>query len=134
MIAAMARDVERYLADLKEMNVDAKKDLEEKKHYYAVSMIVFAVMNRAIDIGNEVISGSKKIPLPGTYRDTFELLAKHRIITPNVAEKMNELMIFRNVIAHEYYELSKEQVYKLKKDMPHVEQFISEIKNYLKKA
>ena len=93
-IASMIRDIETYLSDLQAMGISKKSELEEKERYYAVSMIVFAVMNRAVDIGNEIISGSPQIPMPGTYKETFDLLQKHKIISAPVAEKMNKLIFY----------------------------------------
>lgn len=131
-IAVMIKDIERYLSDLSAMNVSDKKDLQEKETYYAVSMVVFAVMNRVIDVGNEIISGSEKIPVPGTYRETFDILSKNRIIAAGVASEMTMLMKYRNIIAHEYYQLSADELFKLKKDIYKAEKFIQEIKKYLK--
>jgi uncharacterized protein YutE (UPF0331/DUF86 family) len=132
-ISVMVRDVERYLSDLKEIGVSDKKDLEEKEKYYAVSMIVFAVMNRAMDIGNEVISGSGNMPMPDSYKETFEVLAHNKIISPGLAAEMMRLMKYRNAIAHEYYQITADELYGLKKDIYKAEKFISEIKKYLEK-
>ncbi len=129
----MMRDIERYLSDLKEMNLNDKKDLENKRSFYAVSMVIFAILNRAIDIGNEIISGSESISLPGTYKDTFEILAQHKVIGPRLASKMVKLMKYRNIIAHDYYEMDISEVYKLKNDIEEVSEFILAIKNFLKK-
>lgn len=129
----MVKDVERYLSDMAEMGIEDKKHLEEKEAYYAVSMVVFAVMNRVIDMGNEVISGSANIPVPGTYAETFELLARNNVISPATATEMTRLMKYRNIIAHEYYRLSTDELFRLKKDVVHAETFIDEIKKYLKR-
>ncbi len=133
-IAVMIKDIERYLSDLSEMDISDKKDLQEKEAYYAVSMVIFSVMNRAIDIGNEVISGSKEIPIPGTYKETFDILSENKALTPETASGMTKLMKYRNIIAHEYYRLSTEEIFKLKTDILKVEKFILEIKKFLKKG
>ena len=127
-IAIMMKDIERYLSDLSEMEVK-----NNKQSYYAVSMIVFAVMNRAIDIGNEIISGSAKIPIPGTYKETFEILSQNDIITEDIEKQMVSLMKYRNIIAHEYYVLSNQEISKLKKDVYSVENYVEQIKEYLRK-
>ncbi len=132
-ISVMVRDIERYLSDLQEIDIGSRKDLEEKEAYYAVSMIVFAVMNRVVDIGNEVISGSEKMPMPDTYKEAFEVLAHNQIISRGLATEMIRLMKYRNIIAHEYYQLSVDELFALKNDIPKAEKFISEIKKYLEK-
>lgn len=133
-ISIMVRDTEGYLSDLGSMDISSKEDFEEKETYYAVSMIIFQIMNRTIDIGNEVISGSSKIPLPGSYKETFEILSENKIITPKTASKMTQLMKFRNAIAHEYYRITADEIFKLKNDVYEVKDFIEEIKKYVAKA
>lgn len=132
-ISTMMKAVERYLSDLSEMGMGGKADLAEKEAYYAVSMVVFAVMTRVIDIGNEVISGSESIPVPGSYAEAFEVLAKNKVISPRVAAEMTRLVKYRNIIAHEYYRLSTDELFRLKKDVVHAELFIEEIKKFLKR-
>ena len=129
----MIKDIERYLSDLLEMDIQSKNDLKKKEAYYAVSMVIFAVMNRVIDIGNEIISGSENIPVPATYAETFELLSKNKIISTALASDMTKLMKYRNIIAHEYYRLSVDELFRLKKDVHKAEKFILEIKSFLKR-
>lgn len=130
-ISIMIRDIEGYLNDLSTIDVSSKKDLEEKETYYAVSMIIFQIMNRTIDIGNEVISGSGKFPLPGSYKETFEILSENKIITSKTATRMSQLMKFRNAIAHEYYRITADEIFKLKNDIHEVDDFVGEIKKYV---
>jgi uncharacterized protein YutE (UPF0331/DUF86 family) len=132
-LSIMVKDIERYLADLEAMAVHNKKDLEEKEAYYAVSMILFAILNRTIDIGNEIFSGSSDLPMPGTYGETFELLAKYNILRRETAVKMSKLIRYRNVIAHNYYEVTANEMYVLKKNIYEVRQFIEEVKTYLQR-
>ncbi len=129
----MVKDIERYLSDLSAMDISRKEDLKEKEAYYAVSMVVFAVMNRVIDIGNEIISGSGNMPLPGAYSDTFEILSKNKVLTPVLASELAKLMRYRNIIAHEYYRLSVDELFALKKNIYKAEKFVNEIKKYLKR-
>ena len=131
-ISIMIKDIERYLSDLSEMDIQTKKDLEEKEKYYAMSMVIFAVMNRTIDIGNEILAGTPKAQTPGTYKDTFEILTQNKIISANTSNKMIKLMKYPNVIAHEYYTISVEEMYRLKNELHEVDIFVDEIKKYLK--
>lgn len=126
-IALMIKDIERYLADLSEI-----RGKTDTKYYYAVSMIVFSAMNRAIDIGNEIIAGTSRIPVPGSYKETFELLSKNHVISAGTEKKMRGLMKYRNIIAHAYYELSSKEIEMLRKEIVDVMSFIEEIKKHLK--
>lgn len=132
-ISIMIKDIGRYLSDLNRIDIPSKKDLEEPEAFYAVSMVIFAVMNRTIDIGNEIIAGSGEMSLPATYKDTFELLSKNKVITTGLAAKMIFLARYRNIIAHEYHVLSADELYSLKKKIYDVEGFIAEIKKFLER-
>ncbi|MFH1520172.1 MAG: HepT-like ribonuclease domain-containing protein [Candidatus Micrarchaeota archaeon] len=132
-IAIMVKDVERYLYDLSEINIKTKEALSNKESYYAVSMLVFSIMNRVLDVGNEIISGSENIPIPGSYGETFELLSQNKIINPKLSSSLSGLTKYRNIIAHEYYRLTNTELFKLKNDIFVVQDFIKEIKNVLKK-
>ncbi|MFZ5501560.1 MAG: DUF86 domain-containing protein, partial [Candidatus Micrarchaeota archaeon] len=99
---------------------------------YALSMVVFAVMNRVIDIANEVIAGSKDVPVPGSYSESFEILSKNSIIKKETAAALTKLMRYRNIIAHEYYRLSEDELFRLKKEVYKAEGFLQEIKKHLK--
>jgi uncharacterized protein YutE (UPF0331/DUF86 family) len=114
------------------MKITKKEDLLETEKYYAISMVLFSIINRSIDIANEFVSGSG-IPIPGTYKDAFGLLEKHNVISKSNAENMGELVKYRNIIAHEYYELNAEKLWKIKNACQEAKIFIEEIKKYLKR-
>ncbi len=130
-IGIMIRNVEGYFSDLETIHIESKKELEEPEKKHAVSMIVFSIMNRVIDISNEILAGSKN-PLPASYRDSFEILRNAKIISPGTSKKMIWLMRYRNIIAHQYYVLGAEEIYTLKKKVYEVEEFLKEIKKHLK--
>ncbi|MEK6979508.1 MAG: HepT-like ribonuclease domain-containing protein [Candidatus Micrarchaeota archaeon] len=130
-VSIMIKDIEKYLFDLSEMRVSSKDDLSEREKYYAVSMVIFSVMNRAIDIGNEILSSSAGLSLPGTYKETFDILAKSKAISGETAAKMNKLVKYRNIIAHEYYTLSIDEMWKIKNGLSNVTLFIDEVKKYV---
>ena len=131
-IAIMLKDVERYLSIIEDMGI-SKEDLEEPEKYLALSMAIFQIMNRSIDIGNEIISGSKDIPLPGSYKETFQILHENKILSKETASNMTKLMKFRNAIAHEYYRITPTEMLNLKDDVYDAEDFVSEIKKYLER-
>lgn len=127
----MIHDIERHFSDLGTIHIENKKSLEEPEKKHAISMLVFSIMNRALDIANEIISGST-LPAPASYRDSFEILRNAKVLTAVTAEKMAWLVRYRNIIAHEYYVLEIDEIYQLKKKIYDVESFLIEIKRYVK--
>ena len=130
-IANMVKDIERYFSDLEEIKIGNKNELQEPEKKHSVSMLVFSIVNRVLDISNEFIAGSK-IPSPASYRDAFDLLKTHKIISPQTAEKMIWLVKYRNIIAHEYYVFGVDEIFQLKKRIYDVELFIQEIKRHIR--
>jgi uncharacterized protein YutE (UPF0331/DUF86 family) len=51
------------------------RDLDDIKNFYAVSMILFALINRVIDLGDGIMT-SRTLGVPGTYRELFNLLER----------------------------------------------------------
>ncbi len=54
-----------------------------------------------IDIANAAIA-KEGIGLPNTYRQAFEILSKHQVISQTLADKMVAMVGFRNVSVHDY--------------------------------
>jgi len=58
-----------------------------------------------IDMANHIVR-LKKLGLPQTSRDAFELLEKNKIITKEICETAKAMIGFRNIAVHEYEELN----------------------------
>lgn len=99
-IAIMIKDIERHFSDMSSIHIENKSCLGEPEKKHAVSMLVFSIMNRALDIANEIMSGSA-LPAPASYRDSFDILKNAKIISSGTAENMAWLVRYRNIIAHE---------------------------------
>lgn len=103
-------------------------DLASKERFYAVSMLLFSLINRAIDLGEEIVA-DKKLGLPGTYREIFYLLEKHKIISKELSKDLSSLVYFRNLAAHEYHTFTENDVYSAFHKIRSVQQFVDVIKN-----
>lgn len=88
-------DIEKYFTDLKEMEIKELDDLEDKKNFYSVSMILFSILNRAIDLGEEIVAG-KKLGVPSTYKEIFKLLMQNKNIDKGMEKELSELVFYRN--------------------------------------
>jgi len=66
----------------------------------------------AIDLGNDIIM-IKEFEEPSTYKEIFEILARHNIIDRSLAEELKKLAGFRNVLVHLYYKIDLEEVYRV---------------------
>ncbi len=88
-------------ASLKEGNEDFR--------LYLYEMNIQRATQAAIDLGNVVIA-KEGLGLPNSYRQSFEILAKHDIITSELTSKMVSMVGFRNISVHDYSEIKPEIV------------------------
>lgn len=69
----------------------------------------------AVDIATG-IAVTKTPRRPDTYRETFLVLGKFRIIPEDLAKEMSRLAGFRNILVHEYTALDIHRVYRVLQD------------------
>jgi uncharacterized protein YutE (UPF0331/DUF86 family) len=67
----------------------------------AVALNLQRACEQCIDLANYAIK-VRKLGLPKDSRETFRLLASNRVITSDLAKKLEGMVGFRNVLVHEY--------------------------------
>jgi len=100
----------------------AKQTTDEQK--YAIPMQLFQVINYTIDIADYVIT-KRKFGYPSTYADSFEILASYKIITSDLKLNLQKLCQYRNIIAHEYHMINKEELDEIVQLLSSITDFIS---------
>ncbi len=68
-----------------------------------------------IDLANTVIA-KEGLGLPNTYRQSFEILNLHTIITDEISSKMKSMVGFRNISVHDYGQIKPEIVHSIVKN------------------
>ena len=86
------------------------EDLKNFKNFHATSMLVFSIINRTIDIGEEIVA-KEKLGFPSSYREVFEILADNKIIDEKLKQNLSKLVYYRNLFAHEYFSFTKKEVF-----------------------
>lgn len=130
-ITKIYSDLDRFFTDLKEVKITQKSDLEDKLKFHAVSMMLFSILNRTIDLGEEIIV-VKQLPLPDSHKSVFEILAKEKIIVKEEEEKLKFMVNFRNLIAHQYYAFDENDIYEVYSNLNIVTRFIDKSKKLFK--
>ena len=67
----------------------------------AAILNVVRACETAIDLANHVIR-IRKLGIPVSSADTFELLQAERVINPELADQMKKMVGFRNTVVHQY--------------------------------
>ncbi|MBU2637448.1 MAG: DUF86 domain-containing protein [Nanoarchaeota archaeon] len=125
-ITRIIGDIERYFKDLENMKIKSAASLN-KERFYSLSMILFAILNRVIDLGEEIVK-AKQLGLPMSYKEIFQLLEKGGVINASLARELAGLASMRNVLAHEYYNVSNETVYNAYKRAGSIAEFVKIVK------
>ncbi|HLD57960.1 MAG TPA: HepT-like ribonuclease domain-containing protein [archaeon] len=129
-IGVIISDLERFFKDLESLEIKSDKDLDDRRNFYSTSMLVFAAINRLIDLGEEIVL-AKSFGTPSTYKDTFRLLQINKIIDRDLEKKLGYLIEYRNILSHEYSTFTKGQLYNLIKEMPSIKKFATLVKKLL---
>lgn len=70
----------------------------------AIALNLLRACEQAIDLANHTVR-VEKLGLPKESRDSFKLLADHKIIPAELARRLQGMVGFRNVLVHEYQRL-----------------------------
>ena len=130
-IAKIIGDIEKYFQDLEELSIERVEDLVDKKNFYAISMVLFSLLNRAIDLGDEIVMANN-LGMPSTYKEIFRLLTKNKLIDENMGVELSNLVSYRNLLSHEYYDLTENDVFELFRRISIVKKLVEIMKNVLK--
>ena len=130
-IGKIISDIEKYLRDLEELKIKKIEDLEDKRNFYALSMALFSVLNRTIDLGSEIVMANN-LGIPSTYRDIFKLLSKNGFIDKVLEKELSRLVFYRNLLSHEYYDLTDKDIFDVLRRIGVIKQFVEKIKRLLR--
>lgn len=88
----------------------------------------------ALDIANHIIAEGN-LGTPTMYRELGFILAKEKVITLEMAKKLESVAKFRNLLVHEYGEIDPKTIYKIiHQDIDDLSVFAQQIYAYLKRT
>jgi uncharacterized protein YutE (UPF0331/DUF86 family) len=97
----MLREYERV--PLSQFRNDRKmQDIVEREFERAIMACV--------DIGARVIS-SRRLSPASNYTEIFARLMEHGVVGPELTEAMKDFVRFRNILSHEYFQISPDKVH-----------------------
>ncbi|MDI6807138.1 MAG: DUF86 domain-containing protein [Candidatus Aenigmarchaeota archaeon] len=130
-VVKILSDVEKYFKDLEDREIKTVDDLRDVEKYYATSMILFSLLNRIIDLGQEIVL-SKKLGMPSTYKEIFEILFERNFITKEMLNELKKLVDVRNILSHEYYRVDISFIFKAAKRVKVIKEFVKIMKKEIK--
>ena len=121
-------EIEQYIEEIRKYRITSVQDLKQDgKTRHATAMLLFAVLNRMSDIGEEIMV-KEKLGMPNQYTDIMPSLAKANVINSEQADSLNKMMKKRNTLAHFYGEVTPNDVFILLEQLSSIEQFLTTIK------
>ncbi|MEK6969303.1 MAG: HepT-like ribonuclease domain-containing protein [Nanoarchaeota archaeon] len=123
-------DTEKYFKDLEELKIKSAESLS-KERFYSVSMLLFAILNRAISLGEEIVRANR-MGTPSSYKEIFGLLKRNKVISNDLEKKLEFLVSKRNVLAHEYQDITEESIYQLYVKIGAVKEFMESVKKHIR--
>lgn len=70
-----------------------------------VTLNLLRACEQAIDLANHIIK-IQSLGMPQSSRESFRLLAEHKVISSKLAESLGNMTSFRNIALHRYQQLS----------------------------
>ncbi len=110
------------------------RDLELSDYFAftALAMECFQATNALIEIAEHIVVG-KRLGTPSSYREIFDLLQKHGLLTAGEHDAARKLVYLRNLIAHEYHKISAEELRKAVELLGIMRGFIARIKESVRR-
>lgn len=124
--------IEKYLITLSTYKKYSREEIEKDLTIRgAVERYLYLVTQAAIDLAEAIIA-FKKLRKPKDYAESFEILKEQDIISAELNNKMKNLTGFRNVITHEYEEISYDIVYDvLQNKLRDIKEFTIEVEKLI---
>ena len=124
-LASLLSRIEKHREKAKELK---EKDVSEYLVFNSLAMECFQAVNSAIELG-ELIVSEQNLGFPATYREIFELLHDAGVVTKENLNKMSKLIFLRNLIAHEYYRITEEELKEMAELLSCLDELIEGAKN-----
>jgi len=131
VILEKINSIQRCLATIDKATKGNPNALDDVIIEDAVTLNIQRAAQLCIDIAYYVIS-LLDLTMPSKFKDSFIRLQEHKIIDETLAEKMCNMVGFRNIAVHDYQELDKKILKSIvSKELGDFEEFYTKILNYL---
>lgn len=106
-----------------------KKTEDNIKDYYFVSMALFTILNKIIELAEEIVDELNIEKYPSNYFQFFDILFEEKIIHKDLLKKLKVFVEYRNDIAHEYSDIGENEIKWCVKNLNVIEDFLKIVKN-----
>lgn len=125
--------IEEYLDLIEKRKISKSNEtLEDKEfRYMGISMAFFTVLNKLIELAEELVESLNLKYVPITYMENITILYKNKLIDDDEYKIFKSFIAYRNEIAHEYEEIKTIEIDWCLKNTKFISKFIKIVKNNL---
>jgi len=116
-------DINQYLEDARSISLQQTRQDRDRRNFYALSMVLFALANRLIDLGRETVYFHGYAGPEEEIRNKaiFKRLSDYNVIDPATRQDLILLVNFRNQCSHHFHEITKEDLKEVMDSLPRYE-------------
>ncbi len=118
--------IERCIIRIKDVYANDSANLKDYTKQDSIILNIQRACEASIDLAMHVIA-EKRLGLPQTSRDAFDLLQSHLIIEENMAKQLKAMVGFRNIAVHDYQTINLDILIQI------IENHLADFSDYAKK-
>jgi len=126
--------INSFLKELHELTaLDIDSFISQKRNAAAGESFLRRVLEAIFDIGRHILAKTSHIDMSTEYKSIAKGLIEIGVVDKESGRKLIQMAGYRNRLVHMYNIVSDEELYQIiQSHLRDIEDFISEIKNYLK--
>jgi uncharacterized protein YutE (UPF0331/DUF86 family) len=105
IIINKSETIKRCIKRVNEEYEDNPLNLKDYRRQDSIILNIQRLCEACIDIATHVIR-KKKLGVPQTSKDTFQILEDNGIISKNLSSRLQGMVGFRNIAVHDYQDLN----------------------------
>lgn len=129
-------DIGQYCEDARNISLQSSRRDRDRRNYYALSMVLFALSNRLIDLGRETVYFRGYAGPEEEVRNKviFKRLSDYNIIDSGMRQDLIHLVDFRNQCSHHFHEVTKDDLTMVFDSLPRYEEYVIKMRDELTKT
>jgi uncharacterized protein YutE (UPF0331/DUF86 family) len=106
--------------------------LADFRNTESAKYLLVVATEAAIDVCNHIVARRGGLA-PDDYADCFAVLAELKVIAPDLADHLQRMARFRNLLVHVYWRVDNRRVYLVvQHDLADLDSFIEQVAGWLK--
>ncbi len=124
-IKTLIQVIEKNISYLNSKNIkDVDVFKESLDNYYSSSMALFTILNKLLELGEELIDSLNLGLYPNKYMEIPEILLQQKKINLKLYKKFKSFIEYRNEIAHEYEGISENEIFWCIKNLDFIKELL----------